>query len=529
VGDSEQDKREAGETIRILGVCLQQLTLYGSAHGVAKKAVKRCYERVCEILDRDEELVLSTCEGSPIVNGEIVSLSSAHAHTVADTLIDRDIGTFTLTRGITADEFAALTEVLTAQPQDLHELGGFGSALKALAISTVQASASTFARVGGEVTEGGAGPGGGEAGEGAGTVDEAAILAFLAGQGGAAPSAAETMHGVAADPKKLAGMIAGAAEESHASVEFRNGRSLAALAVGCLTRAFSLLRRDPSATTLKGKRKLVKTLSSIQEELLSWLREKQGEVSDDDETALAESVDSMHDELEIQTLVRDYVKKRGAIEANEARILRYMKSKGMESEGLTDLEQGLLSSGLAVGAWQELLAKSGAVGESDGGAGAVGRLAGLLERLQEKAGEGATPEGDDTVRNVLQGVEKELAKVVQHTERKIMKLLDDVREDDARASDSKNPKPPKMSRRKLLETLAEIVQELRQPLTVVTCVLDSVGTGSFGSLTPQQTELLTTAAAGGVRLTRLVDGLAELSGYPSTLAPDKELQAALYG
>jgi len=319
-------------------------------------------------------------------------------------------------------------------------------------------------------------------------------------------------------------------QAAHAAIEFRDGRTRAALAADALQKTMTALRQSPSAATLKGRGMLLRTLSALEEQILAWLRSRAEEGGAGDEAAVSEAVAAIRDDIEIESLVEDYLKKRSAVEANETRILRYMKTRGADGGNLSGLEKRLVSSGLTISAWHELMIKSG-VGDAEtgGGVSAVDRLATLLEEVRQAAGGGeGDAAGADRISAVLDGIGKELARVVERTERKIAGLKQEIEEADEaeKAGDaSAAGGVAKLSRKRLMTLLSEIVQELYQPLTVVMCVVDGMRGEAFGKMTPQQIELLTTACEGGLRLDHLVKKLADICGYPVSLSPDADVLA----
>ncbi|MFU8780521.1 MAG: hypothetical protein ACNA71_05795 [Kiritimatiellia bacterium] len=88
--------------------------------------------------------------------------------------------------------------------------------------------------------------------------------------------------------------------------------------------------------------------------------------------------------------------------------------------------------------------------------------------------------------------------------------------------------PIHLSREELLESLAEINQELAQPLTVSSALLDLLGSGRMGYIEPSQQELVNVATDGLARLEIVLKYLQRLSGVPNALAPDQGLLREVY-
>ena len=76
--------------------------------------------------------------------------------------------------------------------------------------------------------------------------------------------------------------------------------------------------------------------------------------------------------------------------------------------------------------------------------------------------------------------------------------------------------------------LAEIVQELCQPLSVINCSIEMIKSSHLGAVSDSQLEILNLASTSGDRVKLLVDKLLELSGLPTTMTPDADIQSSLY-
>ena len=87
---------------------------------------------------------------------------------------------------------------------------------------------------------------------------------------------------------------------------------------------------------------------------------------------------------------------------------------------------------------------------------------------------------------------------------------------------------PKVSRKRMLAVLAEITQELCQPLSVITCSISMVVSKSLGNVTDPQVDMLKLASESAAKMEVLIDNLEKISGLPTDLAPDSAIQRALY-
>ena len=209
---------------------------------MSQRAFSACFELVSRFLEKETEMVFATCDGKPVLNGCVMAETNPVITRVVQHLEEREIGSFTLSQGLTGEEFVTLMAVLTDRPERLKELGGLENAIQALAIQAIRASSSEFVRAVGV----GEGDGNG-IGSGTGSKEdekedskeeaEQAILNFLRGRAEENDKVVEdAAEKLAADPKALSRMVTQAAEENHTSVALQNGKTLTAMAVENLWR-----------------------------------------------------------------------------------------------------------------------------------------------------------------------------------------------------------------------------------------------------------------------------------------------------
>ncbi|MBI3987163.1 MAG: hypothetical protein HY343_09595, partial [Lentisphaerae bacterium] len=85
-----------------------------------------------------------------------------------------------------------------------------------------------------------------------------------------------------------------------------------------------------------------------------------------------------------------------------------------------------------------------------------------------------------------------------------------------------------LSRNAIIKILVEIVQELRQPLTVINSAVEIILKGQLGAVSAVQKELLDLALAGGQRIEKIIDALTSISGMPAALHPDADILSFIY-
>jgi hypothetical protein len=329
-----------------------------------------------------------------------------------------------------------------------------------------------------------------------------------------------------------------AAEVHSDSSALKDSKSFSRLVIDSLKRAYEGLLKDPSIKTQKGKKNLARTLLALEEQILKKMNDvTEGGLSDEDTKKITDAIEEMDDELKIDSLADEYTKKKNAVRSSEDRILRFMKKKGMEDIGQTELREKLAEGGISDEEWNELLLRSGVHGTQDdslvGVGAAVGHLAALLVKMEDRFVKNKPADSrlsDEELNKTVHEVDQEVTNIVVRTEKKIENLVDTIRADRAAGAedDKKEGKQPTLSRAKLLELLAEAVQELCQPLSVINCSIDMIKSNALGAVTEPQKEMLELASSNGERVVKLVNKLMEISGVPKTMKPDAGIQAALY-
>jgi len=86
----------------------------------------------------------------------------------------------------------------------------------------------------------------------------------------------------------------------------------------------------------------------------------------------------------------------------------------------------------------------------------------------------------------------------------------------------------KISRAELVERYAELNQEIVQPLTVSTGVIDLLHSGKSGPLTESQRDLLKLASDSVERVNQLVAYMSRIAGLPESFTPDSGIIADSY-
>lgn len=82
--------------------------------------------------------------------------------------------------------------------------------------------------------------------------------------------------------------------------------------------------------------------------------------------------------------------------------------------------------------------------------------------------------------------------------------------------------------RELIALIAELAQELSQPLTIVNATIDMIRRSAPADGNEGRSELLAMASESGTRLAELVTRLVQIAGTPESLSPDAERLKTIY-
>ena len=227
-----------------------------------------------------------------------------------------------------------------------------------------------------------------------------------------------------------------------------------------------------------------------------------------------------------------YLQQKRAADAERDKLLELIRSQGCSLEGRRALRAQLFDAGVTKQEWDDLLLASGAAIPSQlRGGDAVEALQRLLMDIDLLASQGdAIAEGRSTeaMGDLLEAIGQEVANLVSETKGQVGTLAEKVDADREMVAQLEAEARAQgvglsLSREELLSSLAEINQELAQPLTATTAVIDVLEEGKLGAVTEAQRDVLSVASEGMKRLSKLVGYLQTISGMPDELEPDREI------
>jgi hypothetical protein len=538
------DPESINTFLRNFGLVVNNITFYGQKHNVTRKSVEHSFAFLGKLLGKHERLNLSLSEGTLLVEGQPIETKNPLVDGLVKQLVALDVGGFTLERGMTWEDFWKLMMLVSTHPDKVKEMGTFSDAVSHIGLGHVQARKVTYQLITEEDMVVKKDAMETAAVEGAVNRDLAAeLIAFLKGENaGQNPQIAQDIGTLALDVGKLAEVIVETARNLKEQ-SGPDGQSLAKMVVNCLRKTYDGLLEDPSARTQQGKKQLTKLLNNLEEKIEDKLKETPEAVDEAGTALIEETVEEMTTELAVDALASEYVKRRRNIETTENRILKFLKTKGADEHGFTEeLKEKLIESGLTPEGWQDLLVKSvtaaAAVAKRARAEGADEEqaLAGLLVHVEEllnpaRLGADGKLPAQELSQAVTQ-ISKEMVQVTADTERKLKvfekKILEFMKPEPEGTSPADQARVNRAARKALFEILAEIVQELCQPLSVVSSTVDMIRSGLLGKVSETQVEMLTLASSSADRIKHLVDKLTQVAGFPGGTKPDAEILRSLY-
>ncbi len=228
-----------------------------------------------------------------------------------------------------------------------------------------------------------------------------------------------------------------------------------------------------------------------------------------------------------------YIEQRSEVRKQHLAMLKLVRDSADDAGRLEQIRQEMLTAGFQEREWEVLLDESG-VNARPSRRSPDASVAVLLERVGQLAAQQDSAEGGTRdMRHALEAIGQEVDALIRHTQGQTATLAQRVEADRNTVAEMESQARARgvglaLSRVELLDSLAEINQELMQPLTTSSALLQLIRSGKTGAISDSQRELLDTAAEGMERLETLVAYLQRISGFPVALSPDHTLLSEVY-
>jgi hypothetical protein len=487
-------------------------------------------------LEKHDELRFTITRDELKVNGDAYEFITQFAKAFVRHLCDLAANNLKIIKGLTREEFSRVMEFTFKKPSEIEALGGFTTAIKEQGFACVSSKKLLLK----EVTDDEIVVAKRDVQQ-ASKIDQekraSEIVSFLSAPEDEAQTEGEQKEkaefkDVVQDAPKMSELIMQAVEKKQEVLPEMEREQVAGMIVECMDKAFHALLDEPFSKTQKGKKAIASALKNLEQELLSKLPDAANE---EENQTISTAVERMTERLKMDAVVQDYSRKLKSLEESEKRILRFMKLQGLDRLNDPQFRDRLDDEGLDVSALQSLLAMGGGGSSGDledAAHDAVTQLAGLLGGLisdVESTEEGGAGIDNEKLAQDLQNVESQVETITRNAEVKISKLVEDVKADEEAATSieeeaMKHGINLRMSRRKLMEVMGEVVQELCQPLAVITCSIEMIEAKSLGEVTQGQSSMLDMALKSADKIKTLVTNLGRISGQLDTRSPDKKIQ-----
>lgn len=498
------------QAVNELGRSINLVTTYGKNHPAAKTALSKTTEAMHSLFTERKKLTIGSFNGVMTIDEKTVITAGTLQKSLERRLVRLRITGLKISRGISEEELGKLTELLASNDAEIFQqnLGSSGmrhiesenTNFQAVRDGQTVANESDLAGMGGggllvleDDTDDQTGGGSQEPSL---HVDQ--IVAFLKGDiDSDSGEVGEELSQLASDPDKLGRMIM----ESVAirqSVSELNGESLNDIILGCLRRTYDGLRKQSAFQSSEGKAELKKALLLLEESLLDKMRNLTGEEDSEMDRQIVQAIREMDENLNFEIAASQYMEHRDAIEKNKEQLHNFIKAQGTDAA-----EKLLKDSGFPGSDWRKIVVDSG---KNAGGGSAplsegLSTLTSVFEKLEQLM-KSERPDGT-TVKDLLGQANDNLDDTLDTTREKLEALSSTI-----------GGLGQNMSREELLASLAEVAQELMQPLTAINASLEMMLHGYVGNITEEQTDLLTLASNSGEHLKFLMDMLIDIVGCP---------------
>ncbi|MDF7801069.1 hypothetical protein P4C99_16450 [Pontiellaceae bacterium B1224] len=496
-------------------------TTYGHKHPAVEAAVVTAEVAMNTLFSKRAKVTLGTFNAMLTVDESPVIANGTLLKSFERRLTRLRITGLNIKRGIKRNELIQLIELLSCKEADC-----FQSGIEALGSTHLTSKQTEFKAVQADQTVANTSDLTGAGGNGVLVLDEeldddseadthktenadvhvGQIIAFLKGDGDSS-QVGEELTELASDPARLGKMIMESVAIRQTASNL-SGESLGDIVLGCLRRTYTGLHNQPAFKSADGKADLHKSLLLLEENLLERMRDLTGDADAELDREIVQAVREMEESLNFEIAAMQYMEHREAIEENKHELQRFIESRGAETA------EGLISgTNFPSPEWRRIVAESGK--ETSQIANGLNTLTTVFERLENlmksDRADGAS------VKDLLGEASENLDDTIFTTKEKLDVLSQQLKDGEIATIGGHGRN---MTQDELLAALAEVAQELMQPLTAITASLEMMLQGFVGDITTDQRDLLGLAANSGEHLKYLMRELINIVGCPANKGVD---------
>ncbi len=550
---------DAFTVVRWLAFALANGRFYGLEHKVALQSVADAAQALKTFEARHGELNLAVVDNDFQMEGVTLGPPIASTIALAKCLANLGANTLSFQTGITDADVQTFVKMLFLKENQVKKANGFAGLLSASGLTRIHTAGYSYKRVMEDeavvnkevVTE-----------PGLDATVAAAVCNMLNSdevgtQDGAVLQKADLNNeNVIAELSKLAAPPDSADRFGPAALTQQTIARLQRMSDGLLD--------SPANRTQKGRKAIKKMIKNVETDVADRLQRLGADIQA--VQMLAARVKELVEDLAVDGLVAQYMKLRGEMADKEKKLGRHIKRAKRRGEDQDELRSRLTGIGfpveilenLSAGAFGETngIGKAGAsdgggkAGADDGAGAGLGAGAGsgslgggdgaaatpaalpadetsqpetplseLLQQLRDtEPGDGALPR---LVENILVEMNKALKQTAIRAEAQMETLKRIVMIPAGR------PDNADLTRRELLILMAELGQELRQPLTVIMGSVDILIGQYFGPVSEEQRPFLDMAAESSKKLDDLINQMTRIAGVPISLNPEENVLARI--
>jgi hypothetical protein len=518
--------------LQVLGRVLNVAAVYGEKHQVTLNMLDEAYDSLEEFFSTRTAISLGAFQGSMTVDGRPVHVTGALKKGLEKRLVNLHITGLKISKGITRDEFRRLVDMLNQGEEE-----AFKKALASSGIEHIGSEETTYqpvrkdekvvamsekkSRLSGMDDEINAYFEAQQRAANSGAQVQQ-IVAFLKGDVGGSSEAQSALAEVANDPAKLAELIL-ESTAVRSSAQTLQGETLADVVLGCLRKTYDSLKIQPDYQGEKGQESLKKAMLLLERSVLDRMRSYFGASDPIQDERIKNAVRSMNEDMELEMLAASFMGQRDAVRKSTEKIVSYIKERGVDQA-----KTQFGAADLSPAEWRKMVVQSkrpDGSGTGSGGGDAefslganLGTLGMVLEKLEALMRTDHPAQLD--VASLVEKAEASVSGLTECTEKKI-NSLSEIIQGDMPEEKTIGGSAINMRASDLLATLAEIAQELAQPLTAINTSLEMVLNGYVGEVSEEQKSLLTLANGSGEHMHYLMDQLQAIVGYPTNLGVDK--------
>ncbi len=518
--------------LNALGRSVNIISTYGNHHPAFLQAISAALVSIQTLFITRKKINLGAFNGVMTIDGSPINASGILLRSLERHLIRLRITGLRIAQGISKEELTKLIELLANNESEDFSIEINQAGLSHITTETTHyqavhenqtiANKSDLIGAGGngilvlEDDLSGSGSSDGSDSNGSGSegssVHVEQIVAFLQGDLDIDDDhVSEELTELASDPAKLGQIIMESVAIRQQASEL-NGESLSDVILGCLRRTYDGLRKQPAFKTTEGVADLKKALLLLEENILEKMRNIAGDSDPEIDRQIVQAIREMDENLGFELAANQYVEHREALKETEQQLKNYVRINGL------DVAEELISNTeLPRSDWHRIVVDNRTSDHKDSPppiAAGLNTLATVFEKL-DRLMKTEAPDGSQ-VKELLGQACNDLDGSTDSTKEKLELLSKQLEDTGTIGGQGKE-----MSRKELLSSIAEISQELMQPLTAISASLEMILGGYVGEVNLEQRNMLDIAKNSGTHLTFLMKELIKIVGCPANKGIDE--------